>query len=93
MKELLALLIMISDSLLTFMHLQIELYYNSVVIVIYDNANQVQEYQSFRWDNDFDKNIVLRRAISWLLDQAYLTITKGDNHSESHSQNILSKPS
>lgn len=93
MKELIALLVILSDSLLTFMNIQIEYYSQSITIIIYNNNKQVDEYESFHWSSDFEKNIVLRRAINWLLDQAIKSFNKGDNHSESHPQNILSKPS
>lgn len=89
MKELTALLIMLADSLLVFMNIHIEFYAQSIVIIIYNKANEVEEYESFRWNTDYDKNIVLKRAINWLLDQAYLKITKGDNHREDHTQHIL----
>lgn len=93
MKELIALLIMLADSLLTFMDIHIEFYSQSIVIIIYNKSNEVEEYESFRWNTDFDKNIVLKRAINWLVDQAYLKITKGDNHREDHPQNIISTSS
>jgi hypothetical protein len=93
MKELLALLVILSDSLLTFMNIQIEYYSQSITIIIYNNNKQVDDYESFHWSSDFEKNIVLRRAINWLLDQAIKSFNKGDNHSENRSQNIISKPS
>lgn len=93
MKELIALLVILSDSLLTFMNIQIEYYSQSITIIIYNNNKQVDDYESFRWYSDFEKNIVLRRAINWLLDQAIKSFNKGDNHRESNPQNILSKPS
>jgi hypothetical protein len=91
--KLFSLLMLLTDSLLTFMNIQIEYYSQSITIVIYNHQKEVDEYESFCWSSDFEKAIVIRRAINWLLDQAIRSINTGDNHSENHSQNILSKPS
>lgn len=85
-----ALLIILSDSLITFINIHLEYYAQSIVIIIYDDQKEVNEYQSFHWNSDFEKNIVISRAITWLLDQAIKHISKGDNRREDNSQNIIS---